>query len=116
MRISRRDFAYGLAGGLAGVTAGASGSASTHAGLWERRVYAHRSPLPSLEVLRRSGIRPVSITRTPEGTAYLFPFVTLEARAKAWDRFNTDEEWCSIRSQSSVVVREIQVYATLTRV
>src|SRR4051812_50149372 len=112
MRISRRDFAYGLAGGLAGVTAGASGSvvatASTHAGLWERRVYAHGSPLPSPESLRRSGIRPVSITRTPEGTAYLFPFVTREARAKAWDRFNTDEEWCSIRSQSSVVVREIQ--------
>ena len=79
--------------------------------IWERRVYEHGSALPPRENLQRSGIRPVSIERTKDGTVYLIPFATLEARAKAWDRFNTGEDWCTIRDAGGVLLREIRVYA-----
>ncbi len=112
MRFSRRQFACGLAGafGLAGVTALATATTPDPAGIWERRVYAHGSALPTAEALRRSGVCPVSLECTNEGTVYVIPFVTLEARAQAWDRFNADQEWHAIRDLRNVALREIRVY------
>jgi hypothetical protein len=100
MRITRREFAYGIAG-----TAVAAAAVQPPL-IYERRVYASRSTLPPPGILSRHGIRPVSI----KGAEYLIPFASLEARARAWDRFNTDEDWCAIRDAGSVTLIDIQVY------
>jgi hypothetical protein len=97
MRITRREFAYGIAG-----TALAAGPSLIH----ERRVYAEGSVLPPREILLRNGVRPVSI----KGTEYLIAFASLEARTRAWDRFNNDEGWCAIRDAGCVTLKEIQIY------
>ncbi len=79
MRITRREFAYGIAGTALAATA------AEPPRIYERRIYAPGSTLPPPEILSRHGIRPVSV----KGTEYLIPFASLEARARAWDRFNT---------------------------
>src|SRR5665213_2798283 len=111
MRISRRQFACGIAG------AAARGSATdrqqpvvVNGSMIERRVYAHGSVLPPAEVLRRHGIRAVSMKRQQDGTAYSIPFDSAEARVKAWDRFNADDDWCALRDAGSVALQEVQVY------
>lgn len=105
MRTSRREFAWGIAG------VAALGSATARLPIIvERRTYAHGSVLPPLKILRRNGIRPGSITRSDDGTHYLIVFDTLEARTKAWDRFNSDEDWCAIRNAGTVALEEVQVY------
>jgi hypothetical protein len=113
MRISRRQFACGLAG-VASLGSGAAAAAtfdSNTAVWWERRVYSPGSALPPLKVLHRNRIRPVSMARTAEGAVYLIAFATLEARVKAWDRFNNDEEWYPIRDAGNIALQEIRVYA-----
>jgi len=100
MRITRREFAYGIAGTALAATAAEAPR------IYERRVYAEGSALPPPEILHRNGIRPVSI----KGTEYLFAFASLEARTRAWDRFNNDEDWCVIREAGSVALQEISVY------
>jgi hypothetical protein len=115
MRISRRQFACGIAG------AAALGSATgrppividrrvVDQRIIERRIYAHGSVLPPPAVLQRHGIRPVSVKRQQNGTAYWIPFDSAETRVKAWDRFNADEEWCVLRDAGSVALKEVQVY------
>jgi hypothetical protein len=105
MRISRRQFACGIAG------VAALGSAGSRLPvIVERRVYAHGSVSPQREVLQRHGIRPVSVKREQNGIVYLIPFSSVEARVKAWDRFNADEDWCEIRDAGTVALREVQVY------
>jgi hypothetical protein len=98
MRITRREFAYGVAGTAFAATVGPS--------IHERRVYAPGSILPPLEILRRNGIRPAVI----KGAEYLIPFVSLEERTRAWDRFNTDEAWCTMRDAGRVALKEIRIY------
>jgi hypothetical protein len=105
MRISRRQFACGLAG-----IAALSSAKARPASLVERRIYASGSVLPPAEILRRNGIRPGSIARTGDGTIYLIAFDSLEARVKAWDRFNADEDWRVIRDAGAVALQELQVY------
>jgi hypothetical protein len=103
MRISRRVFACGLAG-IAATAAGRTQVVS------ERRVYGRGSALPPTEILHRNGIRPASIETMQGATAYLFMFESLEARLKAWDRFNGDEAWCAVRDAGNVAIKEIRVY------
>jgi hypothetical protein len=105
MRISRRQFACGFAG----VAAFGSRTARPQ-GIVERRIYAPGSVLPSGNVLERHGIRPVSVKRQRNGTVYSISFASAEARVKAWDRFNADEEWCAIRDGGNVALQEVQVY------
>ena len=105
MRISRRQFACGLAG-----VAALGSAAARPRVIVERRIYAPGSVLPPREVLQRHGIHPVSVKRQQNGTAYLIPFTSAEARVKAWDRFNADEEWCVIRDAGTVELEEVQVY------
>jgi len=104
VRISRRAFACGVAG------IAAAAAAFEPPVINERRVYAPGSALPRAEVLRRCGIQPVLVKQTQDGTAYLFAFESLEARVNAWDRFNTDEDWCAIRDTPGVEINEISVY------
>jgi hypothetical protein len=106
MRISRRQFARGVAG------IAALGSAIARPPrVVERRIYALGSALPPPEILRRNGIWIGSMAGTENGTVYLIAFDTLEARVKAWDRFNADEDWCVIRDAGNVALQEIRVYA-----
>ena len=104
MRISRRDFACGLTG----IAIASAAVTQPKVEIYEHRVYATNSALPALETLRRNGIHPARVKPVSDGTAYLIPFASLEARSRAWDRFSTDEDWCAIRSNA--VVREIRVY------
>ena len=118
MRISRRQFACGLAG-VPGLASGAAAAGSVTARppgvverrIIERRVYALGSVLPPREVLQRHGIHPLSVERRQNGTAYSISFASVEARVKAWDRFNADEEWCAIRDAGTVALQEIRVHA-----
>jgi hypothetical protein len=103
MRLSRRAFALGLTAAAFALSEGASPQVT------ERRVYGRGSILPPREALDRTGIRPASIRPTPQGVEYLIPFDSLEARAKAWDRFNTDPEWCALRAHGKLRLREIIV-------
>jgi hypothetical protein len=75
----------------------------------ERRVYEHNSVMPSRRLLLRNGIRPVSIRTTAQGIEYHVAFTSLEARARAWDRFNCDPEWCALRASGNVRLRELVV-------
>lgn len=100
MRITRREFAYGIAG---------TALAATAAGpplIYERRVYARSSTLPPPEILRLHGIQPISV----KDGEYLIPFASLEARTRAWDRFNNDDVWCAMRDRGNVALKEIQIY------
>jgi len=105
MRISRRQFACGVAGiaALGSVTA-------RPPAIIEQRIYAPGSALPPREVLQRHGIHSVSVKRQQNGTAYSISFTSTEARVKAWDRFNADEDWCVIRDAGTVALQEIRVY------
>ena len=117
MRISRRQFACGLAG-VACLAHGAAALGSATAQppdvverrIVERRIYAPGSALPPRELLQRHGIHPVSVRRRQNGTAYSISFASVEARVKAWDRFNADEDWCVIRDRGTVALQEVQVY------
>jgi len=103
MRVSRRTFALGLS------AAAVAFGASPRPMVIERRVYDRRSVMPSRELLDRSGIRPASVRATLQGVEYVIPFASLEARVQAWDRFNTDPEWCTLRDAGAVQLREIAV-------
>jgi hypothetical protein len=105
MRISRRQFACGIAG------VAALGSRTPRPQrIVERRIYALGSVLLPWNVLQRHGIRPLSVKRQQYGTVYSILFASLEARVKAWDRFNSDEDWCVIRDRGNVALQEVQVY------
>ena len=103
MRISRREFGCGLTGIATAALAFEPQLVN------ERRVYAPGSALPPVEVLRRNGIRAVSVEQTQRGTVYQILFDSLEARVTAWDRFNADEAWCGIRDAGHVALSEIRV-------
>ena len=110
MRISRRQFACGIAGAAAFGSAVAGPAAVVDQRIVERRIYALGSVLPPREVLQRHGIHPVSVKRQQNGTAYSIAFASAEARLKAWDRFNADEDWCVIRDAGTVALQEIKIY------
>jgi hypothetical protein len=113
MRISRRQFASRLAAIATPRVAGAAALGSATA-RWpvviERRVYAHGSVLPPLDILCRHGIHPRSVKCQQNGIAYSIPFASAEARVKAWDQFNVDEEWCALRDAGTVALQEVQIY------
>ena len=103
MRISRRSFAWDLTGVVA------TAAAFDPPIITERRVYAPGSVLPPPEILSRNGIQVMSVEQTQSGAAYLILFDSLEARVKAWDRFNADNAWCPIRDAGHVALTEIRV-------
>jgi hypothetical protein len=105
MRISRRQFACGIAG-----VAALDSAMARPPAIIERRVYALGSVLPPREVLQRHGIQAVSVKRQQNGIAYAMSFASSEARVKAWDRFNADPDWCALRGTGPVALREVQVY------
>jgi hypothetical protein len=82
--------------------------------IFELRVYASH-PHAMQAVLERHGIRPVLREPNAAGTAYLFPFESLEARQRAWDAFNADQDWHTLRAGSQVNVREISLYRSTVR-
>ena len=77
--------------------------------IFEKRAYSSAIPL---EILARHGIIPARMpahmpARIHDAT-YLFPFASLQARQKAWDRLNADSAWHAQRG--NVQVREISLY------
>ena len=109
MRISRRQFACGIAG-VAALGSATARPSAVDRNIVERRIYAAGSVLPPLEVLQRHGIHPVSVQREQNGAVYLLPFTSIEARVKAWDRFNADDEWRALRDAGTIALREVQIY------
>src|SRR5713101_2308643 len=116
-RVSRRQFAQLLAGSAAVFAMGGPQlprrlivhGLSTAAGLFEFRVYgSHPRAMPA--ILERHGIRPALREPSAIGTAYLFPFESLEARQRAWDQVNTDPDWHSLQAHGQISVKEISLY------
>ena len=107
MIVSRRAFALGLTAAAVAAHAGAhrEGTGASWP-ILERRVYERESVMPSRRLLVRNGIVPVSIRPTAQGVEYQVAFTSLEARARAWDRFNCDPEWCALRAPGNVRLRE----------
>jgi len=103
MHLSRRTFVFVLP------TVGLAWRADAGRPVVERRTYGKGSLLPSRELLVRNGIRPTSIRQMPEGAEYAITFDSLEERAKAWDRFNSDPEWCKLRARGAIQVVEIAI-------
>ena len=52
----------------------------------------------------------MSVKRQQYGTTYWISFASVEARVKAWDRFNADDDWCVIRDAGTVALKEVQIY------
>jgi hypothetical protein len=82
---------------------------STAAGLFELRVYDSH-PRAMQAVMERHGIRPALLESAATGTAYLFPFESLEAWQRAWDAFNADPDWHALRKVGPLTVKEISLY------
>ena len=96
MSISRRAFVLSLP--LAGLaTAG-----TTRGRIVEKRTYSLAGIAPPPVLLARNGFDLVSVKRTRLGAEYTLAFASLEARAQAWDRFNTDPQWCALLEKSGV--------------
>jgi hypothetical protein len=110
MRISRRQFACGVAGVTALGAAASQPAVVVDRRIAERRIYALGSVLPPRELLERYGIHPLSVKQQKNGAAYAISFASVEARVKAWDRFNADPDWCALRDRGPVALREVQVY------
>ena len=104
MGFGRRELLFGFAG-VATV-----GRAANPAQVFERRMYGAGSVLPPEKALHRSGIRRAWVRFALQGTEYGFTFDSLASRARAWDRFNADREWCVLRETGSVRVIEIELY------
>jgi hypothetical protein len=66
------------------VIRGADEPACSYQGIFELREY--QSHAPDLAALRRCGIEPIRST----GSTLLIPFESLEARDRAWTRFNVE--------------------------
>jgi len=79
------------------------------ASVLERRLYSPQSVRPSLVLLARHGMHVVRVRHTPAGIEYLIAFDSLEARARGWDRFNTDPDWCQLLATGVVELREIVI-------
>jgi hypothetical protein len=125
-QVSRRQFAQVLAGSAAVFATGGPivleaiaapqlprrllvHGLSTAAGLFEFRVYgSHPRAMP--DILERHGIRPAWREHSAIGTAYLIPFESLEARQRAWDAFNADADWHTVRAGAQVNLKEISLY------
>lgn len=75
----------------------------------ERRTYSPHSLLPSRELLLRIGMKGLAIRRTSLGVEYELRFDSLAARARAWDSFNTDPQWCALREQRSIELLGISI-------
>lgn len=119
---SRRQFVFVLAGAAAARRTFAQGRAkrsidAERRTIVERRVYDRSGVVPPASVLRRCGLdrfhrhdEPPSATLksgTLSPVTFLMLFASLEERARAWDRFNTDPEWCRLRESGPVRLQEI---------
>ena len=79
------------------------------AAVFELRVYGSH-PRAMHAIMERHGIRAVLGERSATVTAYLIPFESLEARQRAWDAFNADTDWHTLRANGQVNVKEISLY------
>jgi hypothetical protein len=75
----------------------------------ERRVYDRAGAVPQVSILRRHGIRLVSFENTGSDVVLTVSFRSLAARVRAWDRFNSDPEWCALRESREVRLNEIAI-------
>jgi len=79
----------------------------------ELRVYDRAGAVPPVSILRRCGIRPVSFEKTGSDVELTFSFRSLAERVRAWDRFNSDPEWCALREGREVRLSEIAILPPL---
>lgn len=77
-----------------------------HAPTWRHLHALHeRFEGPEIPIFHRCGIHPVLYTSALFGPmmpnlVYFTPFDSLGAREEAWTKFQTDEEWIQVRSES----------------
>ncbi|HEV2199021.1 MAG TPA: hypothetical protein VGR73_04310 [Bryobacteraceae bacterium] len=105
--MSRRQFVFVLAAAPAArLPALAQGKAEPRT-IVEQRVYDRAGVIPPDFVLRRSGIQWFTRRDEPGRVTFLTRFASPVARARAWDRCNTDSEWCALRESGAVLLKEI---------
>jgi hypothetical protein len=77
-----------------------------HSPTWRQLSALHeRFAGPEIQIFNRVGIQPVLYASTVVGPdmpnlTYLIPFDTLDAREKAWTKFQNDPEWIKVRQES----------------
>jgi hypothetical protein len=96
------------------VIQGADEPAFSHQGIFELREY--QSHVPDIATLRRYGIDPIRSM----GATLLIPFESLEARDRAWTRFNVEhhveynvEQSVEINARRDFHPRSISIYRML---
>jgi hypothetical protein len=75
----------------------------------ERRVYDRRGAVPPVRVMRRCGIALLSSENAGTEVVLKISFPSLAERTCAWDRFNSDPEWCALRATRAVRLTEISI-------
>ncbi len=75
----------------------------------ERRVYDRAGAVPPVSILRRCGLRLVSSENAGGDVVLTISFHSLADRVRAWDRFNSDPEWCALRESREVRLNEIAI-------
>ena len=73
----------------------------------ERRVYDRAGAVPPASLLRRCGIHSFHRHDRLSRVTFLMRFASPTERVHAWDRFNTDPEWCALRESGPVLLKEI---------
>jgi hypothetical protein len=57
--------------------------------------------------MRRCGIERFERHEDDRHVEFRIAFRSLAERTRVWDRFNSDPEWCALRSRGDVRLREI---------
>ncbi len=73
----------------------------------EQRIYSAESVMPPRSLLERHGVLVEAIRKDAGRVEYVMRFDSLEARARAWDGFNSDAEWAALRQTGEVRVTDI---------
>jgi hypothetical protein len=63
--------------------------------------------VPPASALRKCGIERFDRHEDGRHVEFRIPFDSLAERTRAWDRFNSDPEWCALRAAGDVRLREI---------
>jgi len=107
MQITRRQFAIvsGISTGMA--RAAAAGGKEYARATVERRVYDRAGAVPPVSALQRCGMTHVRCRDRGTNVELAIVFRSFAERACAWDRFNSDPEWCALRESREVRLREI---------
>ena len=107
MTFTRRQFAAFLGVAPAGLFGEHAKPLCKSGRILERRIYDRAGVVPPRSVLRRSGIERFARREGKRHVEFRIQFDSLGERTRAWDRFNSDPEWCALRAGGDVRLTKI---------